>query len=230
MPRTKKVKTETIPSEPIEETVEEEVEEHLEHPEAASPGEGTEETEEDEEFKSPDVPNKFWYVIHTYAGYENKVRANLLKRIESMGMKDKIFQVIVPTEEEIEIRDGKRRTVQKKLYPGYVLVEMVMEDSSWYVVRNTSGVTGFLGPSGSKPIPLDEKELKGIMKKMRTEAPKMRISIQKGEKVKVNSGPFSEFYGIVQEVNAEREKVKVLISIFGRETPVELDYIQVEKL
>ncbi|MCD6310532.1 MAG: transcription termination/antitermination protein NusG [Candidatus Eremiobacteraeota bacterium] len=173
---------------------------------------------------------KQWYVIHTYSGYENKVRDNLLRRIESMGMKDKIFQVLVPTEEEIEFRDGKRRTVQKKIYPGYVLVQMIMTEDSWYVVRNTSGVTGFVGP-GVKPIPLPKEEMREILRRMGMEAPvKIKIDLEVGQGVRVIRGPFKDFTGIVEEVNPEREKLRVLISIFGRETPVELDFGHVEKL
>lgn len=181
----------------------------------------------------PKDPDRRWYVIHTYSGYENKVCNNLLRRIESMNMKDKIFQVLVPTEEEIEFKDGKRKTVQKKIYPGYVLVEMIMHDDSWYVVRNTSGVTGFVGPSGAgiKPIPLPEEEVKVILRHMGLEAPvRVNLDIDIGQGVRVTHGPFQDFHGIVEEVNTEREKVKVLITIFGRETPVELEFSQVEKL
>lgn len=174
-------------------------------------------------------PNRKWYVIHTYAGYENKVQANLLKRIETMNMKDKIFQVLVPVEEEMEVKHGKKKVVQKKIFPGYVLVEMIMTDDSWYVVRNTSGVTGFVG-SGIKPTPLPEEEVKVILKQTSGELPRRKISLKIGEKVRICSGPFQEFYGSIQEVSPEREKIKVLVSIFGRETPVELDYGQVEKL
>jgi transcriptional antiterminator NusG len=161
-------------------------------------------------------PDKRWYVIHTYSGYENKVKANLEHRIESMGMEDKIFQVLVPMEDEIEIRQGQRHTVQKKVYPGYVLVEMILDPDSWFVVRNTPGVTSFVGGSN---IP-------GV----RSETPKYRVAFTKGQSVRVTDGPFSEFIGTVDEVNPERNKVKVLVSIFGRETPVELDFLQVEKL
>lgn len=183
--------------------------------------------ESEEEIKDP---NRKWYVIHTYSGYENKVRTNLLRRIESMNMKDKIFQILVPTEEEIEFKDGKRKTVQKKIYPGYVLVEMIMKDDSWYVVRNTSGVTGFVGP-GVKPIPLPEEEVKVILRHMGLEAPvRVNLDIEKGQGVRITHGPFQDFHGIVDEVNSEREKIIVLITIFGRETPVELEFSQVEKL
>jgi len=173
---------------------------------------------------------KNWYVIHTYSGYENKVRDNLLKRTETMNMQNKIFKVLVPTEEEIEYRDGKKRTVQKKIYPGYVLIEMIMSDDSWYVVRNTQGVTGFVGPS-VKPTPVSESEIKQIMRIMGMDTgTKIKISLEKGQGVKIKSGPFKDFTGLVDEIYHEREKVKVLVFIFGRETPVELDFRQVEKL
>lgn len=175
-----------------------------------------------------DRPQK-WYVVHTLSGHEQKVRSNLQKRIESMNMKEKIFNVLVPTEEEVEIKSGKKRIVQRKIFPGYVLVEMIMNDDSWYVVRNTSGVTGFVG-SGTKPLPLPEEEVKQILKQTAGEAPKRRLTLKTGDKVRITSGPFTEFYGAVQEVNPEKEKIKVLVSIFGRETPVELEYNQVEKL
>ncbi len=173
--------------------------------------------------------DRLWYVIHTYSGYENKVKTNLEHRIESMGVQDKIFQVVIPTEEEIEIKDGQRRTVQKKVFPGYVLVEMAMSDDSWYVVRNTPGVTGFVG-SGTKPSPLDEADVKRILKQMKMEAPKVKVSFSPGERVKVVDGPFTDFIGVVDTINAERGKVRVLVSFFGRETPVELDFLQVSRI
>ena len=178
---------------------------------------------------------KQWYVIHTYSGYENKVKANLEHRIESMGVEDQIFQVLVPMEEEIEIRNGQRQTVNRKVFPGYVLVEMAMSDESWYVVRNTPGVTSFVGGSNipgvrSEPIPLAESEVKQILRHMGVETPKFKVQYQKGQSVRVKDGPFAEFIGTVDEVNPERNKVKVLVSIFGRETPVELDFLQIEKL
>jgi transcription termination/antitermination protein NusG len=172
---------------------------------------------------------KQWYVIHTYSGYENKVKANLEHRIESMGVEDQIFQVLVPMEEEIEIKNGQRMTVNKKVFPGYVLVEMAMSDESWYVVRNTPGVTSFVG-SGNRPTPLVEAEVKKILKQMGVEAPKFKLQFTKGQSVRVKDGPFAEFIGTVDEVNPEKNKVKVLVSIFGRETPVELDFLQIEKL
>lgn len=175
-------------------------------------------------------PRANWYVIHTYSGYENKVKENLKKRIVSMNMKHEIFQVLVPTEEEIEFKDGRKKTVQKKVYPGYVLIEMIMSDQSWYVVRNTPGVTGFVSP-GAKPVPLPPEEVKKIKQLMGMEAPtRVKIDLQVGQNVRVTHGPFQDFHGLVEEVAPEREKVRVLISIFGRETPVELDFGQVEKL
>ena len=172
---------------------------------------------------------KRWYVIHTYSGYENKVKANLEHRIESMGMEDKIFQVLVPMEDEIEIRQGQRHTVQKKVYPGYVLVEMILDPDSWFVVRNTPGVTSFVG-SANSPVPLQEKEVRAIQKQMKQEAPKIRVEFQVGESVRVVDGPFTDFHGKVDEINPEKGKLKVLVNMFGRETPVELDLLQVEKV
>ena len=170
-----------------------------------------------------------WYVIHTYSGYENKVKTNLEHRIQSMDMGDKIFQVLVPTQEEIEIKDGKRHPIERKIYPGYVLVDMVMSDESWYVVRNTPGVTSFVG-MGNKPTELSEGEVRGILRQIKLDAPKYKVAFTKGEAVRVTDGPFTDLHGVVDEVNPERNKVKVLVSIFGRETPVELDFLQIEKL
>jgi len=174
-------------------------------------------------------PRRRWYVIHTYSGYENKVKANLERRIASMNMQDKIFQVLVPTTDEIEIKEGKRRITKRRIYPGYVLVEMIMDDDSWYVVRNTPGVTGFVG-AGARPVPLTEEEVRMILQETREEAPRLRISYQRGDTVRITSGPFQEFTGVVEEILPEREKVRVRVSIFGRETPVELDFTQVEKV
>ena len=175
---------------------------------------------------------KRWFVIHTYSGYENKVKANLERRIHSMNMQDKIFRVLVPMEDEVEFKDGKRKITPKKVFPGYVLVEMDMDDQSWYVVRNTSGVTGFVGSpgAGEKPVPLQDKEVKTILKQMGIETPKLKIDFKKGDRVKVTSGPFFDFTGIVDEIQPEKEKVRALISIFGRETPVELEFYQIEKV
>jgi transcriptional antiterminator NusG len=170
-----------------------------------------------------------WYVIHTYSGYENKVKTNLEHRITSMDMGDKIYQVLVPTEEEIEIKNGKRHPVERKIFPGYVLVEMVMSDDSWYVVRNTPGVTSFVG-SGNKPTELTDTEVRAILRQIKLDAPKYKVAFTKGEAVRVTDGPFTDLHGVVDEVNPERNKVKVLVSIFGRETPVELDFLQIEKL
>jgi transcription termination/antitermination protein NusG len=170
-----------------------------------------------------------WYVIHTYSGYENKVKQNLEHRIDSMEMQDQIFRVIVPTEEEIEIKNSQRRTVNKKVFPGYVLVQMRMTDDSWYVVRNTPGVTSFVG-MGNKPTALEDDEVKQILKQMEEEAPKVRVSYVVGQAVKITDGPFTDFEGVVDGIDHERGKVRVLVSFFGRETPVELDFLQVVRL
>jgi transcription termination/antitermination protein NusG len=177
----------------------------------------------------PTTDGRRWFVIHTYSGYENKVKTNLEHRIQSMDMGDKIFQVLVPTEEEIEIKNGKRHPVERKIFPGYVLVEMVMNDDSWYVVRNTPGVTSFVG-SGNKPTELSDTEVRQILRQIKLDAPKYKVAFTKGEAVRVTDGPFTDLHGVVDEVNPERNKVKVLVSIFGRETPVELDFLQIEKL
>ncbi|HAA37542.1 MAG TPA: transcription termination/antitermination protein NusG [Firmicutes bacterium] len=173
--------------------------------------------------------SKNWYVVHTYAGYENKVKTNLEKRVESMEMQDKIFRVLVPMEKEYEVKNGKKKATLKKVFPGYVLVEMIITDDSWYVVRNTPGVTGFVGP-GSKPIPLSPSEVAQILKQMGMDEPKPKIEFEVGESVRVIEGPFADFIGSVEEVLPDRRKIKVLVSMFGRETPVELDYFQVEKI
>jgi len=202
--------------------------------EEAQAGEEVEALEYEEELEAPvDIvdqhPDAEWFVIHTYSGYENKVKANLEHRIASMDVVDKIFEVVVPTEEEIEIKNGQRRTVQKKVFPGYVLVNMTLTDESWYVVRNTPGVTSFVG-SGNKPVALERDEVRKILKQMEVEAPKARISYQRGQSVKVIDGPFAEFIGVVDDISLEKGKVWVLVSFFGRETRVELDFLQVEKL
>ena len=172
---------------------------------------------------------KYWYVVHTYSGYENKVKANLEKRVDSMNMHDKIFRVLVPMEEEVEIKNGKKKTTKKKVFPGYVLVEMIVTDDSWYVVRNTPGVTGFVG-SGSKPISLQDSEVKAIMRQMGMEEARPKIAFQLKETVKVIAGPFDGFVGTIDEINPDRGKLKVRVSMFGRETPLELDFSQVQKL
>ena len=190
----------------------------------AAGGEGDGPSEE-----APRDPRRQWYVIHTYSGYENKVKANIEKRVRTMGMQDKIFEVLVPTEEAIEVKDGKRRTVQRKVFPGYVLVEMIMTDDSWYVVRNTPGVTGFVG-AGNKPTPLLPSEVEQIRRQMGVEEPRPLIRFEIGESVKVADGPFEGFIGQVESIDQQKGKLRVLVSMFGRETPVELDFTQVEKL
>lgn len=167
-----------------------------------------------------------WYVVHCYSGYENKVRHSIEQRIETMGMQHKIFDVVVPTEEEIEIKDGKRRTVERRVFPGYILVQLIMDEDSWYVVRNTPGVTGFVGD----PTPLRPDEVAKIMNRMAAEAPKVKFDFQVHEKVRIGTGPFADFIGAIQEIDIDRAKVKVLVSFFGRETPVELDFMHVEKV
>ena len=174
-------------------------------------------------------PKKEFYAIHTYSGYEERVKKNLDQRVKSMGAEDKIFQVIIPTEEEVEIKGGQKRTIQRKILPGYVLVEMKMTDQSWAIVRNTPNVTGFVG-SGGKPVSLKKEEVDKILKQMRAETPKVKVGFKEGQSVRVTDGPFTDFVGIVDEVEIEKGKVKVLLSLFGRETPVELDFLQVEKL
>jgi transcription termination/antitermination protein NusG len=175
---------------------------------------------------------KNWYVVHTYSGYENKVKANLEKRVESMGMQDKIFRVIVPEEEETDIKNGKKKVSMKKVFPGYVLVELIMTDDSWYVVRNTPGVTGFVGSSGagSKPTPLLPEEVNAILKRMGMDEKKIDIDFEIGETVKVKEGPFKDFTGTVEGIDKDKAKIKVLVNMFGRETPLELDYSQIDKL
>ena len=169
-----------------------------------------------------------WFVVHCYSGYENKVRHNLEQRIETMGMKDKIFDVVVPTEEEIEVKEGKRRTIERRVFPGYILVNMIMTEESWYVVRNTPGVTGFVG-MGNEPTPLRPEEVAQIIKRMEAEAPRIKVTFKSGERVRIIDGPFNDFRGTVSEIDMERAKVRVMVNFFGRETPVELDFLQVEK-
>ena len=182
-----------------------------------------------EELPPSDIPEgPAWYVIHCYSGYENKVRHNLEQRIETMGMKDRIFDVVIPTQEEIEVKDGKRRTVERHIFPGYVLVNMALTEESWYVVRNTPGVTGFVG-MGNNPTPLRPEEVAQIVKRMEAEAPTVKVSFKVGERVRIVDGPFNDFRGVVSEIDMERTKVRVMVSFFGRETPVELDFLQVEK-
>jgi transcriptional antiterminator NusG len=172
---------------------------------------------------------KDWYVIHTYSGYENKVKMNLEKRVESMNMEEKIFRVLVPMEDEVEFKNGKEKVSKRKVYPGYVLVEMEMTDDSWYVVRNTPGVTGFVG-TGTKPIPLLANEVVSILKQMGMDEARARIDFEINQSVKVVTGPFKDFVGVVREILADKGKLRVEVSMFGRETPVELEFTQVQKL
>ena len=174
-------------------------------------------------------PKRAWYVIHSYSGYENKVKKNLEHRIESMGMSDQIFQVVVPTEEEVELRDGQRRTTERRVFPGYILVEMVMTDDSWYVVRNTPGVTGFVG-SANEPVPLRQEEVDKILKRMEAPTPKVKVSLKSGDRVRIIEGPFTDFMGTVEDLLLDKGKVRIMVSFFGRETPVELDFLQVERI
>lgn len=175
---------------------------------------------------------KQWYVVHTYSGYENKVKANLEKRVETMGMQDKIFRVIVAEQEETDIKDGKKKTVVRKTFPGYVLVELIMTDDSWYVVRNTPGVTGFIGSSGggAKPTPLLPEEVDFILREMGMSSAKVDFDYEMGELVEVLEGPFAHFQGKIEEIDFEKEKVKVSVDMFGRETNMELDFIQIAKV
>jgi transcriptional antiterminator NusG len=182
----------------------------------------------DPEKKEVADDQRAWYVIHCYSGYENKVRYNLEQRIDSMGVKDQIFDVVIPTQEEIEVKDGKRRVVERHVFPGYVLVNMVMSEESWYVVRNTPGVTGFVG-MGNDPTPLRPEEVSQILKRMEADAPHIKVSFRVGERVRIVDGPFHDFRGTVSEIDMERTKVRVMVNFFGRETPVELDFLQVEK-
>jgi transcriptional antiterminator NusG len=172
---------------------------------------------------------RHWYAIHTYSGYENAVARNLRQRIESLGMQDKIFDVIVPIEKKIRVKGGKRVTEEERIYPGYVLVDMIVTDDSWYAVRNTPRVTGFVG-SGTQPVPLGEKELAELMKRMSTDTVKHKIDFSIDDQVLITDGPFRELEGKIGEVDEDRGKVKVLVSMFGRETPVELDFLQVKKV
>ena len=176
--------------------------------------------------------DRAWYIIQTYSGYENKVKKNLDQRIKQMDLGDLIFEVVIPTEEEIEIRDGQRRTVSKKLFPGYVLIQMLMEDDAWSLVRNTPGVTGFAGGNeeeGSRPVPLDDEEAGRILRQMDAGTPRINVGFAIGESVRVIDGPFIDFVGQVDDINLDKGKVRVMVSMFGRETPVELDFLQVEK-
>ena len=197
--------------------------------------------DEDEEQPAPQEPSPYdrpgrWYVVHSYAGYENKVKSNLANRVRSYHSEDQIFEVVIPMEDVIEFKGGQRRVVQKKMYPGYVLVRMELDDNSWGIVRNTPGVTGFVGPSGAKPTPLSRKEVEDILGVEKQEGPaaekkvRPRVEFEEGEQVRVVTGPFADFNGAISEIDVDRSKLKVLVNIFGRETPVELEFGQVAKL
>ncbi len=191
------------------------------------PEAGEAEAEEAEVVQRPE--GTAWYVLHSYSGYENKVRKNLEHRIESMDMRDQIFQVIVPTEEEVELRDGQRRTTERRVFPGYILVEMLLNDDTWHAVRNTPGVTDFVR-SGDKPVPLRPEEVDKILRRMEAEAPKIKVRFREGQQVRIIEGPFEDFIGTVDVIDADRARVRVLVSMFGRETPVEVDFLQVERV
>lgn len=173
--------------------------------------------------------NARWYIIHTYAGHENKVARSLQQRVEAMGFIDRIFDIIVPTRNTIKVAQGKKETVKEKIFPGYVLVRMILDDESWFMVRSTQGVTSFIG-AGNKPTPISEKEVEAIKKFMNMEEPLYKVSFAVGEAVKITDGPFSEFLGTIDSIDETRGKLRVLVSIFGRETPVELDFLQVKKI
>jgi transcriptional antiterminator NusG len=174
-------------------------------------------------------PNRRWYVVHCYSGHENKVKHAVLQRIQTMGMQDKIFDVLIPTAEEIEVKEGKQKKIEKRVFPGYILVEMIMDEDSWYVVRNTTGVTGFVG-MGTEPTPLSEDEVKHIMRRMESEVPVVKVNFKVGQRVRIVSGPFNDIIGVVSDIYPERNKVRVMVSFFGRETPVEVDFLEVEKV
>ncbi len=174
-------------------------------------------------------PEKYWYVIHCYSGYENKVEHAIRQRIETMGMTDSIFDVVVPTETEIEVKDGKRREVERRVFPGYILVQMRMDEDSWYVVRNTPGVTGFVG-MGNDPTPLQEDEVKQIFARMSSDTPSYKVDFKIGQKVRIIDGPFNDFIGEVADIDPDKHKVRVMVNFFGRETPVELDFLKIEQV
>lgn len=184
-------------------------------------GAKAETTSEEEEFQ--------WYAVHCYSGYENKVKHSLEQRIETMGMAGKIVDIVVPTEEEMEVKDGRRRTVEKRVFPGYIIVKMSMSEEAWFVVRNTPGVTRFVG-MGNRPSPLSPQEVGQIVRRMEAEAPKLRVNFKVGQRVRITDGPFADFPAVVDKIDTERAKVTVLVSFFGRETPVELDFLQVERM
>jgi transcriptional antiterminator NusG len=224
------VQTVESASEPDAEAVPDSVENDAADAESPAAEEGESGEEEQPEEPAVERPEgTAWYVIHSYSGYENKVKKNLEHRIASMEMEHQIFQVIVPTEEEVELRDGQRRTTERRVFPGYILVEMVMNDDTWYVVRNTPGVTDFVR-TGAKPVPLRQEEVDKILRRMEAEAPKIKVSFREGQKVRITEGPFEDFMGTVDVIDTDRARVRVLVSMFGRETPVEVDFLQVERV
>jgi transcriptional antiterminator NusG len=174
------------------------------------------------------TPEGQWFVLHTYSGYENKVKKSIESRVDALDLGDRVYEIVVPTQEEIEIRNGQRHTVQRKVFPGYVLARMEMDDETWYALRNTPGVTGFVNVN-NKPVPLAEQQVQAILKGMTAEAPKVKMSFQLGDTVRIIDGPFADFRGEIDEINHEKGKIKVLVSFFGRETPVELDFLQAER-
>ncbi len=222
--------------EPTEETVEDQV---VDEPAEDTEHDHDEEHDEEESREpltttthevSPELlAQAEWFVVHSYSGYENKVQRNLEQRIETMGMRDKIFRVVVPTEEEVEIREGQRRSSRKRVFPGYILVQMILDEESWYVVRNTPGVTGFVG-TGTRPSALGNDEVEKILNRMEAEQPRIKVNFRVGETVRITEGPFADFMAVVDELYPERGKVRVLVSFFGRETPVEMDFMQVERV
>lgn len=191
-------------------------------------------TERDIRTEAEQEQDFHWYIVHTYSGQEDRVKKNLDLRIQSLDMQDRIFQVVVPTEEEVIFKDGKRKSEQRKLFPGYILVQMNMDDESWYVVRNTPGVTGFISTEDDydkrpKPVPLEDSQLESILKQNEDGPARIKIGLQNGDMVRITEGPFIDFVGSVGDVDESKGKVRVLVSFFGRETPVELDFLQVER-
>ncbi len=184
---------------------------------------------QDTEHEKREILEKRWHVVHTYSGYENKVKLNLERRIASLGMEDKIFRVVVPIDHRLKLKEGKREVIAERVFPGYVLVEMVLDDESWHVVRGTPGVIGFVG-SGGKPMPLSEEEVEVVLKRVGVDEARAQIKLEIGQSVRVIEGPFEGFIGKVEQINTEREKIKVRLSMFGRDIPVELDFLQVEKI
>lgn len=215
--------------EPAEQPEAEALAEVLGEEQEGKPAKVAEATEAKPETPPPPQEGRAWYVVHCYSGYENRVKKTLERRIESMGMQDKIFRVVVPVEEEVELRDGKRRTVERRLFPGYILVDMILTEESWYVVRNTPNVTGFVG-TGNKPTPLSQEQVDKILQRLESEAPRVKVSYRVGQKVRIVEGPFADFIGVVDEIYPDKGRVRILVSIFGRETPMEVDFLQIERV